>query len=77
MIRALVAGVLASLGCTAAPLHPAVDPMRLICWTTETRHIADDDPALALFTDEPTLADRKIALAIERINGCDIQEPKP
>lgn len=45
---------------------------RLMC-TGPTEVIADDDPALAFFrTDEGlSLATRKEALAIERVNSCD------
>lgn len=44
----------------------------LIC-TGPSEVIADNDPALELFREkEPnSLADRKVALAIERVNSCD------
>ena len=47
-----------------------------VCWTTESQHIRDTDPALLLFWNRDegeSINDAKIDLAIERVNGC---EPK-
>lgn len=45
---------------------------QLICWTTESHNIRDDDPALLFFLNRRgDLADAKSALAYERQNGCD------
>jgi hypothetical protein len=53
----------------AAP-SPGSDEWRAILCNGPTEDIPDDDPGLALFT-EGTLEDRKVALAIERVNSCD------
>lgn len=46
---------------------------RLICDAAREGIIPDNDPALALF--EGSLSSRKVALAVERINGCGPQPP--
>jgi len=49
---------------------PGSEQWRAILCNGPTEDIPDDDPGLALFP-EGTLEDRKIALAIERVNSCD------
>jgi hypothetical protein len=57
-------------GCASRVPPPApADPQVLICAHPATEEIADADPALSLF--EGDLESRKVALAIERVNGCD------
>jgi hypothetical protein len=52
-------------------------PRELLC-NGPIVNIADDDPGLALFADSPeSLTARKVALRIERINGCDDSERNP
>jgi hypothetical protein len=50
--------------------EPGSDEWRAILCNGPTEDIPDDDPGLALFSDG-TLEDRKVALAIERVNSCD------
>lgn len=61
-------------GCVREPGRESrVERERRLMCTGPTEIIADDDPALAFFRiDEGlSLATRKEALAIERVNSCD------
>jgi hypothetical protein len=50
----------------------ALAVQQFVCWTKESDHIDDNDPALLLFWDEgERIEDTKVDLAIERVNGCD------
>lgn len=80
MIPLLALAVVVSLPCERMPephaTKCALARQGFICWTTESRHIRDDDPALLLFwqRDEgESIESAKVDLADERVNGCDLE----
>lgn len=56
----------------------ALKVQEFICWTTETRNMRVDDPAILLFWDREdgeSIDNAMVDLADERVNGCDVETP--
>jgi hypothetical protein len=78
-----VIGLLALAAVVVVPCERMPEPQstqcalarqQFICWTTESRNIRDDDPALLLFWERDegeSIDNAKVDLADERVNGCD------
>lgn len=62
--------------CATVPTEPTAEPTpREILCRGPVNDIPDNDPGLALFADsDESLADRKVRLAVERVNSCDPEE---
>lgn len=81
MIAMFALAAVVSLPCEKMPEPQSTQcglaRQQFICWTTESRNIRDDDPALLLFwTRGKPISEAKFRLAYERNNGCD-PEVKP